>query len=133
MNEKILEKAFEYAKKARNNAYAPYSHFLVGAALVTKDGKIFTGCNIENASFGLTVCAERVAIFKAVSEGERDFDFLVVVTDTDPPAFPCGACRQVIREFGKDIEVVVANLKGDMIKKSLSEILPNSFGPEDLI
>ncbi len=133
MNEKLLKKAFEYAKEIRNNAYAPYSHFLVGAALVTKDGKIFTGCNIENASFGLTVCAERVAIFKAVSEGERDFDFLVVVTDTNPPASPCGACRQVIREFGKDMEVVVANLKGDMIKKSLSELLPDSFGPEDLI
>ncbi len=133
MDKKLLEEAIYFAKRARDNAYAPYSNFKVGAAVVTKSGKIFTGCNIENASYGLTMCAERVAIFKAVSEGERDISSIVVVTDTNPPAAPCGACRQVIREFGKEIEVIMTNLKGDIIIKSLSELLPLDFGPEDLI
>ncbi len=132
MDKKLLDKAIELAKKVRENAYAPYSQFKVGAAVVTKDGKIFTGCNVENVSYGLTICAERAAIFKAVSEGERKFSFLVVITDTDPPAAPCGACRQVIREFGEDIEIIMLNLKGDMIIKTLSDLLPKSFGPEDL-
>ncbi len=133
MDKELLKKAVSFAKKARDNAYAPYSNFKVGAAVVTRSGKIFTGCNIENASYGLTICAERVAIFKAVSEGERDISSIVVVTDTNPPAAPCGACRQVMREFGKEIEVIMTNLKGDIIIKSLSELLPLDFGPEDLI
>ncbi len=133
MKEELLEEAVSFAKEARDMAHAPYSKFKVGAAVVTKSGKIFTGCNVENASYGLTVCAERVAIFKAVSEGEKDIDFVVVVTDTNPPSAPCGACRQVIREFGKEIKVVMTNLNGDIIIKSLSELLPLSFGPEDLI
>ncbi len=133
MDKELLKKAVSFAKKARDNAYAPYSNFKVGAAVVTRSGKIFTGCNIENASYGLTICAERVAIFKAVSEGERDISSIVVVTDTNPPAAPCGACRQVMREFGKEIEVIMTNLEGDMIVKPLSELLPLDFGPEDLI
>ncbi len=132
MEKKLLEEAFELALKVRENAYAPYSNFKVGAVLVTKEGKMFAGCNVENVSYGLTICAERVAVFKAVSEGEREFSFMVVVTDTDPPAAPCGACRQVIREFGLNIDIVAANIKGDMITKPLSEFLPDSFGPEDL-
>ncbi len=132
MEKKLLEEAFKLALKVRENAYAPYSNFKVGAVLVTKEGKMFAGCNVENVSYGLTICAERVAVFKAVSEGGREFSFMVVVTDTDPPAAPCGACRQVIREFGLNIDIVAANIKGDMITKPLSEFLPDSFGPEDL-
>ncbi|HID15266.1 MAG TPA: cytidine deaminase [Candidatus Atribacteria bacterium] len=133
MDKELIEKAIEMALGVRELAYAPYSNFKVGAAIVTKDGKIFTGCNVENASYGLTICAERSAIFKAVSEGKRDFSSLIVVTDTEEPAAPCGACRQVIREFSKDLEIIMVNLKGKRVIKSLEELLPESFGPEDLL
>ncbi len=125
------EKLLEMAKKARENAYAPYSNFKVGAALVTKDGKVFTGANVENASYGLSMCAERVALFKAVSEGYREFEAIAVVADTDGPVSPCGACRQVLSEFG-DMDVIMANTKGDVKVMKLSELLPESFTPEDL-
>ncbi len=127
----MREKLIEMAKRARENAYAPYSNFKVGAALLTEDGEIFTGANVENASYGLSICAERVAVFKAVSEGKRKFKAIAVVADTEKPTPPCGACRQVLAEFG-DIEVIMANLKGDVKVMKLSELLPEAFTPDDL-
>lgn len=117
----------EEAKKARENAFAPYSRFKVGAALKTKDGRIFTGCNIENASYGLTMCAERVAVFKAVSEGETEFESIAVVADTERLTPPCGPCRQIIWEFCGDIPVTMANLKGATETMQMSELLPRAF------
>lgn len=111
MDKKIY---IEEANKMLSKAYIPYSKFPVGAALVTKEGKIYTGCNIENASYGLCNCAERTAIFKAVSEGERDFSYLVITGETDGPISPCGACRQVIAEFcDPKMPVLLTNVKGD--------------------
>src|SRR5271169_1350238 len=98
------------ARAARLNAHAPFSKFKVGAALETDDGKIITGCNVENATFGLTICAERVAVFKAISEGHRRFMRVAVVADTEAPTPPCGACRQILWEFGGDLEVILGNL-----------------------
>lgn len=127
------KKLISEAEKAREGAYTPYSKFKVGAAVLSVDGKIFTGCNIENASFGLAVCAERVAIFKAISEGSTKFEAIAVVGDTDKPCSPCGACRQVISEFGKDIPLIMANLKGDVKIKKIKELLPEAFGKNDLL
>jgi len=112
---------------AREKAYAPYSNFKVGAAVLTSNGKIFSGCNIENSSYGLSICAERAAIFNAVSSGYKKFTKIVVVTDSEPPSSPCGACRQVIFEFGDDIEVIMANLKGDMRIARIDELLKDGF------
>ncbi|WP_163653075.1 cytidine deaminase [Listeria sp. PSOL-1] len=121
------------AKQAREYAYVPYSHFPVGAALVTKSGEVVLGANIENASFGLTNCAERTAIFKAVSEGKRDFTKLVIVADTEDPVSPCGACRQVISEFcDADMPVVLTNLKGDQVEVTVGKLLPGAFKAEDM-
>ncbi len=128
MTEKEL---LEIAKKVRENAYAPYSNFKVGAAILTEEGKIFTGVNVENASYGLSICAERVALFKAISEGYRRFKAIAVVADTNEPVPPCGACRQVLAEFGS-LKVIMGNLKGDMKVKDLSELLPESFTPQNL-
>jgi len=114
------------ALSARERAYAPYSKFLVGAAVLAKSGKIYTGCNIENASYGLTVCAERNALFSAVGEGEREFTALCVVGDTEAPISPCGACRQVMAEF-KVPCIILANLKGDVKEYTLEELLPYGF------
>ena len=114
------------ALSARERAYAPYSKFLVGAAVLAKSGKIYTGCNIENASYGLTVCAERNALFSAVGAGEREFTALCVVGDTEAPISPCGACRQVMAEF-KVPRVILANLKGDVKEYTLEELLPYGF------
>lgn len=128
-----METLFEEAKKARENAYAPYSKFSVGAALITKSGKIYRGCNIENASFGLTNCAERTAIFKAVSEGERDFQALLVVADTKDPVSPCGACRQVLAEFCPPrMPVYLANVNGNIEQTTVEQLLPSSFKSEDM-
>jgi cytidine deaminase len=118
------------AMKAREKAHAPYSRFAVGAALLAKSGRIYTGCNVENASYGLSTCAERVAVFKAVSEGERDFEAIAVVTEKGVP--PCGACRQVLMEFGEDIQVIVANGAGEYRVFTLRELLPEAFTPEHL-
>ena len=115
------------AKQARENAHAPFSNFRVGAALRAKSGKIFTGCNVENATYGLTVCAERVAVFKAISEGERGFDAVAVVTDTEALTPPCWACRQILWEFCGDAEVILANLKGHMETHRLSALFPRPF------
>ena len=115
------------AEEARERAFAPFSGFKVGAALELSDGEIVTGCNIENASYGLTMCAERVAIFKAVSEGKRDFVRIAVVADTDDLTPPCGACRQIIWEFCGDIPVIMSNLKGKSETVTMSELLPRAF------
>ena len=117
----------EIAKKARNCSLAPFSNFLVGAALRTKDGKVFTGCNVESASYGLTVCAERVAIWKALSEGERDFTDLVIVADTEQLTPPCGTCRQIIWEFAKHARIVLANLRGQKEEADIVHLLPKAF------
>ncbi len=118
------------AAAARQQAYVPYSHFPVGAALLARSGKIYTGCNVENASFGLTVCAERVAIWKAVSEGETEFEALAVVTNI--AGSPCGACRQVMVEFAPDMPVVIADLSGIDTMTSVDNLLPYAFRPEHL-
>ena len=119
------------ARKARQNAYAPYSHFAVGAALLTKSGRVYTGCNIENASYGLTCCAERNAIFAAVGAGERRFKMLAVAADSPEPVAPCGACRQVIAEFGIPL-VVMGNLKEATKTMTAEELLPYGFGQESM-
>jgi len=115
------------AKRVRENAHAPFSNFRVGAALRAKSGRIYTGCNVENASYGLTCCAERVAIFKAVSEGERGFEAIAVVADTDALTPPCGACRQIIWEFCGDVPVIMANLKGKIEQETAAKLLPRAF------
>ncbi len=117
----------EAAKSVREKAYAPYSNFKVGAALLTKEGKIYTGCNVESASYGLTVCAERVAIWKAVSEGETEFETIAVVADTHELTPPCGVCRQIIWEFCGDVPVLFANLEGKTETVKMSELLPRAF------
>jgi cytidine deaminase len=115
------------ARAAREHAHAPHSNFRVGAALQAISGRIFTGCNVENATYGLTMCAERVAIFKAISEGERGFDAIAVVADTDTLTPPCGSCRQLIWEFCGDAEVVLANLAGHTETHRMSQLLPHPF------
>ncbi len=132
-NRELIKLALE----ARKNSYSPYSGFKVGAALLTKSGKVYTGCNIENAAFGPTVCAERTALFKAVSEGEREFVRIAVAGGKndipDSYAFPCGVCRQVLAEFcGADFEIISAVSPEDSVSRTLSEMLPDSFGPGNL-
>lgn len=115
------------AKAARARAYAPYSRFSVGAALATAEGAIFSGCNLENSSYGLTVCAERVALWSARQAGYRDITAMAVVADCSPPPSPCGACLQVIAELAGDIEVIMGNLRGEVVRKKMSELLPLPF------
>ena len=115
------------ARSARLNAHAPLSNFRVGAALETADGAIVTGCNIENATYGLTICAERVAVFKALSEGQRRFVRVAVVADTEEPTPPCGACRQILWEFGGDLEVILGNLHAEKACYQLKDLLPVPF------
>jgi cytidine deaminase len=122
-----LKKLIESAKQVRERASVPYSNFKVGAAVRTKSGKIFTGCNVESASYGLTVCAERVAIWKAVSEGETEFEQIAVVAGTDELTPPCGACRQIIWEFCGDVPVTFANLKDKTETVQMKELLPRAF------
>nr|WP_155816440.1 cytidine deaminase [Bacillus methanolicus] len=129
----IIEQLVAEAKKAREKAYVPYSKFAVGAALLTDDGKIYHGCNIENAAYSMTNCAERTALFKALSEGDRNFKALAVIADTKRPVPPCGACRQVISELcPQDMKVVLTNLNGDIKELTAKELLPGAFSPEDL-
>ena len=121
------------AIKARENAYAPYSKYPVGAALLTKNGRIYHGCNIENAAYSMCNCAERTALFKAYSEGERDFTMMAVAADSNRPVPPCGACRQVISELcPKDMKIILTNLKGNIDKVTVEELLPGAFSAEDL-
>jgi len=120
------------ATEARLKAYTPYSHFQVGAAVLTKSGIIFQGCNLENSSYGATVCAERVALFNAYVHGEREIEAIAVVTDTRPPCPPCGICRQVIMELAGDIEIILANLSGQIRVFKTSELLPEAFSADFL-
>jgi cytidine deaminase len=115
------------ARRVRRHARAAYSDFKVGAALEAADGTIITGCNIENATYGLTICAERVAMFKALSEGHRTFRRIAIVADTDAPTPPCGACRQILWEFGGDLEVILANLRRETGRHQLKDLLPLPF------
>jgi cytidine deaminase len=117
----------EAARRAREHAVATFSGFKVGAALETPDGEVITGCNVENATYGLTICAERVAMFKALSEGHRRFSRVAIVADTDDPTPPCGACRQILWEFGGDLEVVLANLQESKGVHRLKDLLPLPF------
>jgi cytidine deaminase len=119
------------ARSAQARAYAPYSNFRVGAALESTDGAVFLGCNVENASYGLTICAERAAVCAAVSAGATGFRRAVVVSDVDPPAAPCGACRQVLAEFGLELPIEAVGSK-TTVRWRLSDLLPAAFGPEQL-
>ena len=128
MNDELLIKL---AQEVRTKAYAPYSNFKVGAAVLAESGKVYTGCNVENVSYGLTNCAERSAIFKAVSEGEINLRKICIVTDSSALTPPCGACRQVLAEFNIQ-EIILANLQGDMAQFTLEELLPFSFTKKHL-
>jgi cytidine deaminase len=131
LDEKITRKLIETAVLARRRAYAPYSHYLVGAALITNSGRIFDGVNVENAAYPATICAERVAVFKAVSEGEREFAAIAVVTSNG--GSPCGSCRQVLAEFGLETVVLIADAQGRLLQEtSVAELLPGAFRPEHL-
>jgi len=121
----------ESARAVQQRAYAPYSRFRVGCALEADDGRVFVGCNVENASYGLTICAERAAVCAAISAGARRLRRAVVVTDTDPPAAPCGACRQVLSEFGRGLRVDGVGPAGS-VSWTMAELLPAAFGPEQL-
>ena len=131
MIEQHILKLIDCATVAREKSYSPYSHFGVGAALLCEDGTIYEGCNVENASYSLTNCAERIAIFKAVSEGYTKFKALAVVADTEGPCSPCGACRQVISEFEIPY-IIMANLKGEYTVVELDELLPFRFGAHSM-
>ena len=126
MNQK-LQKLVDSARAAQKKAYAPYSRFKVGAAVLTKSGKIFSGANVENASYGLSICAERVAVSQAVSSGDKEILVVAVFSSSTQPASPCGACRQFIAEFGNEIMVVMANAKGRKFTKIISQLLPDKF------
>lgn len=123
----IDKELIQLAKDARKNSYSPFSKFKVGAAVYDEKIGMFSGTNVENSSYGMTVCAERIAVFKAVSEGARDIKKIAVIADTDKFVSPCGSCRQVIFEFGDNIEVIMTNLKGDTYKTYISELLPDGF------
>jgi cytidine deaminase len=123
----MIQELIAAACKAREGSYSPYSKFAVGAAVQTRDGQIFTGANVENASYGLTVCAERIAIFNAVTHCNRDIVAIALVTEVEELASPCGACRQVMAEFGVDIKVIIANTTGKYIETTVQELLPFSF------
>jgi cytidine deaminase len=129
MNYRTLVK---HARNSLRRSYSPYSRFRVGAAILTKKGKVYTGCNIEISTFALTLCAERTAIFKAVSEGERHFKAIAVCSDEDGFTSPCGACRQVLMDLAGDIEFVMSRRNGEMKVMKLSKLLPIPFGPQNL-
>ena len=132
INQETLDKLIEYARAARTWAYTPYSHYAVGAALLTESGKIYEGVNIENAAYPTSICAERVAVFKAVSEGERDFSAIVVMTDNG--GTPCGSCRQVLAEFGLTTRVIIVDVTGKIhLDTTVEGLLPKAFRPEDLL
>jgi cytidine deaminase len=130
MEKTLIESLVTAASEARGRAYAPYSRFPVGAAVLA-GGEVYTGCNVENASYGLTICAERSAVFAAVAAGRRRIDAVAVVGDAPVPVAPCGACRQVLHEFGPEMLVIMAG-RGETVTRPLRELLPLAFGPEDL-
>lgn len=127
IDKQTVNKLIASAIKAQQMAYAPYSKFRVGAALLTADGQVITGCNVENSAYGLCNCAERTAIFKAVSEGQRAFRAIAIVGDSDAPCAPCGACRQVMVEFAPQMQVIMANPKGEFEAMTAAELLPKFF------
>ena len=127
------EQLIQRALKVRRNAYVPYSEFMVGAALLGVSGEVYTGCNVECASLGATNCAERTAVFKAVSEGETKFKAIAVTGDPNKYTFPCGICRQVLVEFGKELKVIVAKNTDDYKVFTIEELIPHSFTPDDLV
>lgn len=132
VDERTKKKLYEAAKSVWDNTYVPYSNFPLAAALLTKEGKIFTGVNIENAAYGVTMCAERTAIFKAVSEGYTEFEAMLLLSDTKKPITPCGSCRQVISEFSNDMDIIMTTYdNGQLIKKN-KELLPGSFNKDDM-
>ena len=124
----LIAKALEM----RERAYAPYSHFRVGAALECDDGTVYGGCNVENAAYGSCICAERTALVKAVSEGHRGFVRLAVAGDSEDYCWPCGACRQMLREFADELPIEVVNRNGESFSTTLAELLPHSFGPDTM-
>lgn len=131
LNKTQQHELIDAAKKARVSAYAPYSKYLVGAALLTNSGKVFLGANVENAAYPDSICAERVAVFKAVTDGERSFQAIAVVTRDG--GMPCGSCRQVLAEFAPQAQVFIANEKGELIREgTVSDLLPGAFGPSNL-
>lgn len=130
--EGTLKNLIAKAKDASKNAYSPYSKFPVGAAVLTETGGIFAGCNVENASYGLTICAERNAVFQMVAQAQQRIKAVAIYTPTPEPAAPCGACRQVINEFGPDALVVSVSDGPQVLRKTLSELLPEAFGPSNL-
>lgn len=128
MNDELRRKLINEAKEGMRNSHSPFSHFKVGAAILTEEGKIYRGCNIENASYGLTICGERTAIFKAISEGEHSFTAVAIVSSSNDETFPCGACRQILFEFMKeDAEVIVEDKDGNIKVYGLAELLPHGF------
>lgn len=127
------ERLIKHAQNARAHSHSPFSHFRVGSAVLTASGKVFTGCNIENSSFGLTICAERTALFKAVSEGHSKFTAIAISTDEESPVAPCGACRQVIMDLAGDIDVVMTGKHGARRVARMSELFPFPFGPGNLL
>lgn len=133
MDQEKIKELIDTAIEARKKSYSPYSGFSVGAALLTTEGRVFTGTNVENVSYGLTNCAERTAVFKAVSEGYYKFEAVAIAADTEKPVPPCGSCRQVILEFGEDIKIIMANLKGEYLQYNIKELLPGAFNREDLV
>jgi len=132
LDDKTLRELIERAKMAAQNAYTPYSKFPVGAAVLSDDGRVFTGCNVENASFGMTICAERNAIFQSIANGIRKIRAVIIYTPTTEPTAPCGACRQVINEFGPKAEIVSACDSTEINRWLLTELLTNAFGPYSL-
>ena len=133
INDEMKHKLGKLAAEMRTRSYSPYSNYAVGAALLTKSGKIFTGCNIENAAYPVTVCAERTAIFKAVSEGECEFEAIAIATE-DGQGYPCGSCRQVMAEFSLDMDVMLADADGNItVESSIRDLLPGAFTPQNLI
>jgi cytidine deaminase len=132
LSEKTIKDMAKQAKSASQSAYCPYSKFRVGAAVLTDKGDVFTGCNVENASYGLTICAERNAVFHMVAQARQRIRALVIYTPTKTPSAPCGACRQVINEFGPDALIVSVCDGPDVLRKALSDLLPDAFGPANL-
>lgn len=132
LDPKLIQELIDRAKAAYDQAYVPYSHYPVGSAVLFSSGKIYSGCNVENASYGLTVCAERNAIFQAIARGERELKGIVIAVPSEVFPSPCGACRQVIREFAVDCPVILMNGQGHLRWTSLKVLLPEAFGPEFL-
>ncbi len=131
-NDRPYERLIRYARRAKRHSHAPFSRFHVGAALLARDGTIYTGCNVENSSYGLTMCAERTALFKAISEGGRKFKAIAIVSDDDGYTSPCGACRQVILDLAGNIDVVLADRKGSVRVFTLNDLLPHPFTASDV-